>query len=64
MWSIAVAIVETNTDKHSLHFELLCCVLMMLLSQVGVANKEFKGRFRQLEESEIERHLVAISERD
>lgn len=32
--------------------------------QVGVANKEALGRFRQLEEAEIERHLVAISERD
>jgi 20S proteasome subunit alpha 1 len=34
--------------------------------EVGVANsdKEFLGRFRQLDEAEIERHLVAITERD
>uniref|UniRef100_A0A6U4YKU6 Proteasome subunit alpha type n=1 Tax=Hemiselmis andersenii TaxID=464988 RepID=A0A6U4YKU6_HEMAN len=32
--------------------------------EVGVANKEHLGRFRQLDEAEIERHLVAISERD
>ena len=32
--------------------------------QVGVANKDNQGRFRQLDEAEIERHLVAISERD
>eukprot|EP00287_Rhodomonas_sp_CCMP768_P006184 CAMPEP_0196722180 /NCGR_PEP_ID=MMETSP1091-20130531/4594_1 /TAXON_ID=302021 /ORGANISM="Rhodomonas sp., Strain CCMP768" /LENGTH=252 /DNA_ID=CAMNT_0042063817 /DNA_START=33 /DNA_END=791 /DNA_ORIENTATION=+ len=32
--------------------------------EVGVANKEQMGRFRQLDEAEIERHLVAISERD
>ena len=31
---------------------------------VGVANKDNQGRFRQLDEAEIERHLVAISERD
>ncbi|EKX55352.1 20S proteasome subunit alpha type 6 [Guillardia theta CCMP2712] len=32
--------------------------------EVGVVNKDNKGRFRQLDEAEIERHLVAISERD
>ncbi len=32
--------------------------------EVGVANKEHYGRFRALDDAEIERHLVAISERD
>eukprot|EP00802_Teleaulax_amphioxeia_P021452 Tamp_21809.p2 GENE.Tamp_21809~~Tamp_21809.p2 ORF type:complete len:253 (+),score=87.97 Tamp_21809:186-944(+) len=32
--------------------------------EVGVANKENYGRFRSLDEAEIERHLVAIAERD
>jgi hypothetical protein len=32
--------------------------------QVGVASKDNDGRFRQVDEAEIERHLVAISERD
>ena len=32
--------------------------------EVGVANKEHYGRFRSLDEAEIERRLVAISERD
>ena len=53
----------------SLSLSLSLSLLLSLtpwLSQVGVASsdKEHLGRFRQLDEAEIERHLVAISERD
>ena len=57
-----------------LSFPLFLCPITLSLSrslslslfQVGVASsdKEHLGRFRQLDEAEIERHLVAISERD